>query len=152
QRKWMPDAVMQVLLQKTHGDAVAVPHGVQSVLARMKPPNFELRTVPPLTCVTIGSGAAPAELERAADWFITSGNDMMAMTGLESQIHDFAVQNGITSVGGMYPAVKIGARGTSFLGMGRKFEDADVAIGYDASTRRWTQENRTAGRKQKLLH
>lgn len=153
QRNWMPGIVMEVLRFPPEAKYIGIGGSGLVRLATMRSPDFEPTLHPSLTCIAIGSGGgAVVELERTADWIFTSGTDMTAKMGMQSAVHDFAVQNDIASVGGMYPCVKLERAGLRALGSSfGDFGTHDVAIVPDAESGRWVQENRMTGKRQPLL-
>lgn len=153
QRNWMPGIVMEVLRFPPEATFVGIGGTGRVRLAVMQSPEFEPELQPSLTCIAIGSGSGAAvELERTADWIFTSGADLMAQMGMQSAVHDFAVQNDVASIGGMYPCVKITRAGLHALGSSfGDFGSHDVAIVPDAKTGRWIQQNRVTGKRQELL-
>lgn len=153
QRNWMPGIVMEILRFPPEAMYVGIGGTGLVRLAIMRSPDFEPEFQPSLTCIAIGSGGgASVELERTADWIFTSGADMTAKMGMQSAVHDFAVQNDIGSVGGMYPCIKLDRAGLHALGSSvADFGTYDVAIVPEAKTGRWVQENRMTGKRQPLL-
>lgn len=149
----MPDLPMRILMMPAEATGVVIRGTPSVMLGVLRSPRFEPEWSPSLSCIAIGSGGgARSDLERDAGWILTANNDLMAQMGLEGAIHDYAVQNEIETVGGMYPCLRLGRNGLSMLGAHRSFPpDHEVALTYDRSTGRWQQVNVKTGKRQRLL-
>lgn len=151
-RNWIPDVVMRVMMAPAEMTQVPIPGAPAAVLGVMRSPAFALQRFSPLSCVAIGSGhGAMVQMERVADWLFASGSDISVKMGLEAAVQDFVAQNDVDSVGGMYPCVKIDRRGLACLGGVYRFPMYEVALTFEPKTKHWVQENRTTGKKQRLL-
>lgn len=153
QRNWLPGIVFHVL--QTPGTLVAIPGTVRGLLYKMSAPEFRPRHVNPLDFCAIGSGQGTTiEITRSADWIFAGqpGNDFIESTALREVVGQFVASNGLDSVGGLYPCVKIDRRGVGCLGMFQKLPLCTIALSYEAQTMRWRQENQSTGKTIELQY
>jgi hypothetical protein len=93
-------------------------------------------------------------MTRTADWLLAGmpGSDFFESQALTSTVSQFIAENEIQDVGGMYPCVKIDQRGVVYLGARHRYPLYEVSLRFDPTSRRWIQENHTAGKKIELLY
>jgi hypothetical protein len=156
QRNWMPNILVQIM--KTPGNSskhVILSDIPSNLLYYMQSPDFIPQHLNPLEYAAIGSGENTViEIDKNVDWIFAGdvGNSFFEGSALRQTVSSFVGRNSITSVGGMYPAIKINRQGAEFLGYsstipvgGTKFE---LGINSDG---RWFQKNHTTGKEIKLL-
>ncbi|MDP3735755.1 MAG: hypothetical protein Q8R02_00100 [Hyphomonadaceae bacterium] len=152
QRSWIPSVLVTSLMTPASVSHVTIPGTVTPILAYAQSPGFFLHRVPPLSAVAIGTGGgAVVEMEKASDWLFAAGDDHMTRMGLEWIVSDFAIDNGIETVGGMFPAIKLDKRGLTPLGSQVDLPTVSVSVDFDWATKRWVQRNLTTGRELRLL-
>jgi len=119
QRNWVPDILMRVVLQPpAETRLVAIPGTVRGLLYKMTPPQFQPVHMKRLEFCAIGSGEkTTVEIKRSADWIIAGqpGNDMTESFALRRAVSHFIASNGVKTVGGHYPCVKIDHKGVGCL-------------------------------------
>jgi hypothetical protein len=155
QRNWLPNIVVRVLQAPATATLVAIPGTVRSLLYSMSPPQFQPQHVNPLEFCAIGSGhATTVEIKRSADWIFAGrpGNDFMESTALREAVSQFIAFNGVESVGGLYPCLKVDQRGVGCLGMSEKLPLYTISLSYDAHAMRWSQGNQSTGKKIDLQY
>jgi hypothetical protein len=148
-RNFVPDIVMRILMRPAAEKhvAVRVPAGL---LYTMTSPRFEPRHYAPLDYCAIGSGnGSVQEIASTADWLLAGepGNDMIESMALREAVSEFVASEGIESVGGMYPCIKVDHRGLACLGMGMGVPPDRVSLKFDASLGRWVQHNEATGKR-----
>jgi len=149
QRNFVPDIVMQILMRPSAEKHVPV-RAPAGLLYTMTSPRFEPRHYAPLEYCTIGSGSGSLqEISGIADWLLAGepGNGMIESMALREAVSEFIASEGIDSVGGIYPCVKVDHRGVSCLGMGMGLPPDRIAISFDASRARWVQRNKATGKE-----
>lgn len=151
-RNWIPGEVVTALQSPADVACIRMAGSVAPIVALATSPRFGLRHVRPLQGIAVGSGqGAAVEIELAADWLFAGDDDAMVRMGLQNAVDQFASKSGIQSVGGLYPTLKIDARGLTPMGGQVDLPDCSVAITFDWATRRWTQQNLTLNRSVELL-
>jgi len=154
-RNWIPDILMRVLQTPADSRLVAIPGTVCGLLYKMSSPQFQPIHVKPLEFCAIGSGLGiTVEIKRSADWIFAGqpGNDMMESVALREAVSQFIASNGLETVGGHYPCVKIDQRGVGCLGSVQRLPLYAISLSYDAQTMRWIQENQSTGKKMELQY
>ncbi|MEN6536168.1 MAG: hypothetical protein ABFD89_21080 [Bryobacteraceae bacterium] len=137
---------------------VSLTNTCAGLLYVLRSPGFELRICPPLQVAAIGSGHGVIEEVRrvhARVLFDYSGNVGIQAYWFRQAIADFVERNDISSVGGLYPVIRV--RGNDFLCIGqstKKFKrgtseiEADVTLSVENGC--WVQRNRVTGKEIKL--
>ena len=152
-RNWAPDILMRVV--QTPAEAVAIPGTVRGVLYTMSPPQFQAIHVNPLEFCAIGSGqGSTVEIKRNADWIISGQpeNDFSESVALREAVSQFMASNGVDSVGGLYPCVKVDQRGVGYLGMLQGLPLYTISLSFDAQRMRWIQKNQSTGKTIELQY
>ncbi len=155
QRNWMPNILVQIMKTPGNSKHVILSDIPGNLLYYMQSPDFIPQHLNPLEYAAIGSGEETViEMDRNVDWIFAGdvGNSFFEGSALRQTVSSFIERNPITSVGGMYPVIKINRQGAEFLGYsstipvgGPKFE---LGINSDG---RWFQKNHATGKEIKLL-
>lgn len=155
QRNWMPNILVQIMRAPSNSKYVILSDIPGNLLYYMQSPDFIPQYLSPLEYAAIGSGEKTIiEIDKNVDWIFAGdvGNSFFEGSALRQTVSSFIERNSITSVGGMYPAIKINRQGPEFLCYsstipvgGPKFE---LGINSDG---RWFQKNHATGKEIKLL-
>lgn len=151
QRHWMPGSVMGIMMQPHQLVRVGA---VGNLLYALKAPDFTAMDYGPMSACAIGSGRGSArDLTAAADWLFTGmpGNDMVESMAMRQCASEFCASEGIESVGGMFPCLKIDHRGIGLLGEESGQPGKRISITYDGARGRWVQRNHVTGKEVELL-
>lgn len=156
-RNWLPNTLVRILQTDPRFQFVRLPDTVAGLLYTADAPNFEPRVLEPLQYVAIGSGkGATSEIKNCADWiFAGSPDDMSVQMALTQAVTAFLSEQSIEDVGGMFPCVKLDARGATLLGGEQgSFGDGGfrISLSVDPETRRWVQQNHLTGKRVPLMY
>jgi hypothetical protein len=139
----------------TSGEPVTqIPNTCNSMLYVMSSPNFKPRACPPLSFMAIGSGKAVVEsiLRDHARIVLGNVNSHLEPAWFRLTIKNFVEHNGIDSVGGLYPVLKVRGNETFPIGFavtnsnyrqGSSEVEAQVELSVEAG--QWIQRERLSG-------
>jgi hypothetical protein len=150
QRNWIPNIAMAIVRDPDPGPYTEISDLPEGILYSMRSPDFIPNATKPLGFRAIGSGnAIVQEIERLADWVFLGdvGNSFVESMSLRRGVAGFVKEQGIESVGGMYPCVKVTKSGAEYCGMRIQspVDGTDLSIRADADGR-WMQQNHATGR------
>lgn len=153
QRNFVPDIVMRIMMMPHEDRHIAIPGSVRGLLYAVHAPEFIPQYVEPLHYRAIGSGRESIrEIDKTADWLIAGqpGNDMVECMAFTDAVAEFIAAEGIISVGGMFPCLKVDHRGVVFLGHTMGLPGNRVSIRFDPAVGRWIQSNEKTGKRIEL--
>jgi hypothetical protein len=154
QRKFVPDIVMRVMMTPSENKWIAIPGSIKGLLYTLSSPSFLPTHYAPLSYCAIGSGqGATREISKIADWLLAGqpGNDITDMLALTEAVSEFCAAEGIESVGGTFPCLKLDQRGVGCLGHSMGLPGKRISLEFDPSMRRWLQKNESTGKQLQLL-
>lgn len=133
-------------------EVVEIPNSCDGMLYEMSSPNFDPKVCPPLSFMAIGSGwKVVEEIKRdQARIVLSDANSDWAAQWFGQSIRGFIEHNGIDSVGGLYPMLKVRGNEITAFGLnvrthkqGSSEVEADVALEIEAG--QWVQRERLSG-------
>jgi hypothetical protein len=157
-RNWIPPILIQVLQTPPNITHVLLPGTGAGLLYSMESPVFEPMHHRPLTFTAIGTGRGVVrDMDRVYDWLVAGdvGNPHVEAMSFVDSIEHFARENGVDTVGGLYPTLRVDATvGDDYVqGWGYTREvpagGDRIELGFDAG--QWVQRNLTAGREIRLV-
>jgi len=153
-RTWMPCFLFEFLRIDSRFEYVSLPKTSRGLLYVMRSPDFEPEHFEPLQFVAIGSGEGVVEeinAYRDAVLALFPGNSGMEGGQFRDAVQRFIHRHDTETVGGLFPAVKISARGTEALEYGIEIPVGGTKIRLDYNGRRWIQRNVSTGKTAPLL-
>lgn len=156
QRDFIPGTLVNILRTPPDVTHVALRDTAANFLYVMSAPDFRPTFLSPLEYVAVGSDAeVVGEMGRAADWlFAGIPGPFAEVFALRNVVSRFIEKNGIRSVGGLYPALKVDKGGIRFIGLRAEipFGGERIEATFDQRTGRWTQRHLNSGREMPLLY
>jgi hypothetical protein len=124
---------------------VDAPPGVLYVL---QSPDFTPRFFRPLEFMAIGSGnEVMQQLDFEADWLFAGdvGNPAIETMALRQCVSNFVHTKNIRSVGGLFPCLRVSAKGTSLHGHSVELPFGGEKIGLQTRAGRWIKVHANSG-------
>lgn len=153
-RNWIPGFIVEFLKIPDRYKLIEIPNTCRNILYTLASPNFEIRPYAPLQYTAIGSGASCLEqihIYNDSIFALDPGNSFVESSQFRQIIQNFIDEMGITSVGGLYPVLKITGKGVEHLGMGTEIPVGGTRIELSFQSGRWIQRNVTDGKELPLL-
>jgi hypothetical protein len=150
-RNWGPGWIMQVLSAPSDHEFVWFSGTSRSVLYSIRSPDFSVEPHDTLQFAAIGSGEISKTYIAQKYDMIVAGDGGTELFWLREAIRDCVREKNIRTVGGMYPALKVSAEGTSYLGEAVQFLDDGTSIELAYEPDQWVQRNLTTGKKIPLI-
>jgi hypothetical protein len=160
QRGRLDDDLALRILQAPGNGPVLLRNTCASELYVLRPPSFAVASCPPFSFMAIGSGSGvTAAIDELQDMIFLNHRNHPGQEAawLRRAMTGFVERNGIDTVGGLYPVLKI--RGNSIFGIpqrtgriakgGAMMLDCDVELTIENG--RWVQTNHTNGHRQPLF-
>ena len=157
QRNWIPEILIRVLETPSTTTYVRINGTALGALYTMEAPDFVPSMLRPLSFTAIGSGRGVVrDIERVHDWIFAGdvGNHHAEAMSFNESIERFARENGILTVGGLYPILRVdGTVGGNLIecwGSTREIPvgGARIQLAYENGS--WIQRNLTTGRELRL--
>jgi hypothetical protein len=158
QRNWIPPILIHILSTPPTTEYVALPGTAYGLLFTMEPPDFSPRYLQPLRFTAIGTGRdVVRDIDRVHDWIFAGdvGNRFVEAMSFVDVVQGFARDNGIDTVGGLYPLLRVDASvgGDMVQAFGSSHEvpagGARIQLTYENEA--WVQRNLTTGRELRLV-
>jgi hypothetical protein len=133
---------------------VRIPGTSQGMLYVLASPTFEIKPYYPLQFAAIGSGASSTkEISRRYDAILAldPGNSFVEGSQFRKSIQDFIEEQGIESVGGLYPALKVSGDGIEHLAISHTIPAGGTKIELAFESGSWIQRNITTGKEIPIL-
>jgi hypothetical protein len=149
QRSWLPDVLVRILQTPPDCKVVTLAHAPAGLLYTLAAPRFAPRFFRPLSATAIGSGdGAVSQFDIEADWIFAGdvGNPFMETMAIQNSVARHVHESGLTSVGGLFPTLRLSADGMSAHGF-----SAEIPIGGDKielrplPSGRWEQRHHNSG-------
>lgn len=122
-RNWYPAWIMGILATPPEQEYVWIEGTHRSVLYSVRSPDFIIEPYDTFQFAAIGSGEiSKTYIARTYD-MIVAGDGGTELYFLREAIRDCVRKEKIQTVGGMYPALKVGAAGTVYMGEEVRFAD-----------------------------
>ena len=150
-RNWYPAWIMQVLAAPSEQKFVWFSGTSRSVLYSIRSPNFNVEPHDTLEFAAIGSGEISKTYIAQKYDMIVAGDGGTELFWLREAIRDCVREKDIRTVGGMYPALKVSAEGTAYLGEAVHMLDDGTSIELACEPGQWVQRNLTTGKKMALI-
>ena len=157
-RNWIPPILIEVLQSPPEVEHVILRGSALGLLFTMQPPNFVPVYHRSLAFTAIGTGAGVvADIERVHDWVVAGdvGNPHVEAMSFVDAIEGFARENGVDTVGGMYPLLRVdrnaGANMVQAWGSTREIPVGGPRIQLAYENGHWVQRNYATGRELRLV-
>jgi hypothetical protein len=154
QRSWLPDILVRILQTPTAYSSIALTDAPTGLLYVMEAPDFIPKFFGPLESAAIGSGeGALSQFELESDWIFAGdvGNAFVETMAVQTSVASYVHSTGLTSVGGLFPCIRVTAPGVSAQGF-----SAEIPIGGEKielkplATGRWEQHHHNSGTRIEL--
>jgi proteasome subunit B (beta)-like protein len=149
-RNWYPGWIMSVLATPPEQEFVWFAGTHRSVLYSVRSPDFNVEPHDTFQFAAIGSGEiSKTYIARTYD-MIVAGDGGTELFFLRDAIRDCVRDEKIQTVGGMYPALKVSAAGTVYLGEGVQLADGtNIELVYESG--QWIQRNLSTRKEIRLI-
>lgn len=153
-RNFMPGILIEIMRVPSNSKDVAIPGTSTGRLYVLSSPSFHIRAYRPLQFAAIGSGeSAIEEITRYQDSILAlePGNSFVESSQFRQVIQHFIEEKRIQSVGGLYPVLKVTARGVEHITMGTEIPVGGTRVELAFEEGRWIQKNISTGKQIPIL-
>lgn len=156
QRGWLPPILVKILSTPSNITHVRLLDAPLGIIALAKSPESRLEFLASLEFGAIGSGQeVVTQIDQEADWIFAGdvGNPFVETGALRECVSHFVEDHNIPSVGGLFPCIRLDARGVQLIG-----ESVEIPVGGEKielkpmNRGRWSQLHVNSGTEINLQY